>query len=363
MIKPNILFIQTDQQTISAMGCVDRTFKTPNLDKLAKSGIRFTESYCSASVCLPSRNNMWTGCRSIDNGKGKNKIYDKKIKNINLGQVFSKTHKCVSIGKHPPTNFSRTPIPKGMFGTAIAGYDDFVLEKSLERLDEISSNVPFFYFVSFINPHDICCASKLKILGTNEQKYQQLVTLVDKQIGTFLDEFYKRGLDENTIIIFTSDHGSKGKGRYIQEGIQIPLLISWKDKIKPRVSNDLISHIDLFPTLCDLCNIHKPHTITGVSQMEQLLNNKSCREYLEVESYCRLNSCFFGKTNQIQHVVRYKDYKLTNFIDNDTKKIHTLGEQFTDCFDNEIIKNYSYKHMYNIFTEWRNLLIEKTKKD
>ncbi|NND32423.1 MAG: sulfatase-like hydrolase/transferase [Saprospiraceae bacterium] len=123
--------------------------------------------------------------------------------------------------------------------------------------------------------------------------YHKLTEMVDYEIGQVLDALEGSGLDDNTIIIFTSDHGDgaaahkwSAKLSLYQESATVPLIISWPGKIpQGRIDEDhLVSQIDILPTLCEYAGIDQDHEFTGKS-LDPILSDpeSSWRDYLVVE--------------------------------------------------------------------------------
>lgn len=110
--------------------------------------------------------------------------------------------------------------------------------------------------------------------------YWGMVSCIDTHVGKLLDALESRGLDDNTIVIFTSDHGDyMGDHRMIRKGphvyealTHVPLMIRWGDRFKPRSTDAFMSNVDLFPTLCDLAGLPTPEQVQGVSLADFLQN-------------------------------------------------------------------------------------------
>ena len=328
--QPNIILIMTDQhqaEALSITGNVD--VKTPNLDKLAKSGMRFEKAYVTFPLCTPSRSSIFTGKMPHNLGVNSNEIGDDKIKpaekELMLSKMLQKAgYDCAYGGKW---HVSEPSMVEGNGFEMIAPMGDIGLaEKSIEYLkSKKGSEKPFFLTVSFDNPHNICewarneplaygnipevTISKTPQLPKNhlqsstfpevlklEQEaskkiyptanytdedwrqyrytYYQLIEKVDAEIGKILNAIDDLKLRENTLIIFTSDHGdgnaSHGwnqKTALIEESIKVPFIASYKDKIKgTQVSNTLVSNgLDLYPTICEYAGIDVPKELNGKS--------------------------------------------------------------------------------------------------
>lgn len=333
--RPNILLIFTDQQTISAMSCAgNRWVNTPNMDALARSGVRFLNSYCAAPICGPSRGSMVTGLPPHKSGV----IYNGDPLPPDLptiGSVLRESgYYTAWTGKwHLPQSFLREatdawgfhhrPITKDVPMVALGDQTDFLTAMDAEfflRWQAGKQPKPWFLGVSLHNPHDICYhvlekgleypnrdtfpplpsnfeadpnepdAVKLRRQNTRyghelaETKdwdesrwreylhvYSHMVTQVDRAVGLVLRALEVGGWKDDTLVIFTSDHGEGvAAHRWVtklslyEESASVPLIVSYPDHIKPGVSTALASGLDLMPTICDYAGA-KPPGLPGIS--------------------------------------------------------------------------------------------------
>ena len=335
--RPNIIYICTDQQTATAMSCMGNTdLKTPNMDRLAEAGIIFRNAYCSAPLSGPSRSAMFTGYYPheigiIENGAP---LREKEIK-TSLGNMLTKAgYDCIYAGKwhvHTPS------MPqKNDFGfTVIHGHNDYGLAEScVEYLDSRKKNdkKPFFLVACFDNPHNVCELAREQDLpfakiqapdlrdcpglplnyernpyDAGVVKYEQsinykayptidygaddwrryrygyfkLVETVDAQIGKLVDAIDKHKLWENTVIIFTSDHGDgmgahrwNQKSALYEEVVNIPMIVTLPGKQHAgKELPQLISNgVDFYATICDFAGVKAPKDIHGVSYKNLVLS-------------------------------------------------------------------------------------------
>jgi len=161
--KPNILFIMTDQQSATMLSCMGNNYlNTPNLDKLAKSGVRFEKAYAANPVCVPSRFSIQTGLypSAIEmrhNGSDYNKNRNSAIIKNALGNVFKNAGYDTYYG-------GKIHLPGDSQGIESFGYELITTDQRDLLAEEIASflinrkesDKPFLCFTSFINPHDIC---------------------------------------------------------------------------------------------------------------------------------------------------------------------------------------------------------------
>jgi arylsulfatase A-like enzyme len=328
--KPNIILIMTDQHQAQALSIEgNKDLKTPNLDKLAENGTRFKKAYVTFPLCTPSRSSIFTGKMPHtlginSNEKGQNEL-TKSDREIILAQLLQRAgYDCAYGGKwhaHEsdmvPGNGFEMIAPMGDIGLA---------EKTITYLkSKKEATKPFFLTVSFDNPHTICEwarneplpygnipevavsetpqlpknhaqeasfpeslkveqeANKLAYPTANyteedwrqyRYSYYKLIEKVDVEIGKILRTINDLHLDENTLILFTSDHGdgnaSHGwnqKTALIEETVKVPFIASFNGKIKTNAINTtLISNgLDLYPTICEYAGIEIPKGLLGKS--------------------------------------------------------------------------------------------------
>ena len=363
--KPNILFIMTDQQRYDMLSCAgNRYVKTPSLDKLAERGVRFERNYCANPVSMPSRFAMITGHFASEIGYTNNSTKPDTLRVLpiarksSIGNIFRKEGYKTIYSGYPGVYCGRTNIEDYGFTQNGTDYYEGPADFAEKFFSEYSSDdSPFFLYISFMNPHDICYGagidprfpdklgthqiaatmkyielrktmneeeyrkqippvpmnvepngvfSQIKEIGsgsrdwTEEQwnfyrwMYCRLVEDVEKQISRILSSLEYYGLYDNTIIVFTSDHGemcqSHGlvfKNQLLEEATRTPLIIAGPGLQKGIVdSKNLTSGIDLVPTICDLVEISVPKDLKGKS-LKPILKGETSkiqREYIIVES-------------------------------------------------------------------------------
>jgi choline-sulfatase len=367
--KPNILFIMTDQQMYKMMSCMgNQWLKTPHMDKIARKGYRFEKTYCANPVCMPSRFSLLTGHYASEVGVKENTSAEdvSMVREITsksaLGTVFSKAgYETLYSGK---THLYGTK-DLTEYGFTLNDRDPYdgpamYAEKILADIGSRKQDKPFFLFLSFLNPHDICYKAgadkrypddlpeanvretkrllavqkslseeeyhrqipprPANLVPMNDEQpdmvnmstqgrnwddaqwdlynwmYYRLTESVDAQIGRVLTALEKSGLEENTIIVFTSDHGEMNRSHGLitknvmfEESQRVPFIFAGKG-IKSNYSDKstlVCNGLDLLPTLCDLAGIEIPKGISGVSLKPYLMDEgkRPDRKYLVTESY------------------------------------------------------------------------------
>lgn len=320
----NILFIMTDQQFADAMSCAGNPYlNTPNMDKLAARGVRYTKAYCGNPICVPSRTSVFTGLYGHQNGIQLNTNDASLMKGDCLGRWMKEAgYRTAYVGKwHIPHEIQ----DKDWSGFEFVmeknnGVDHLIADPSIDYIKQDDER-PFFLVSSFVNPHDICeyariesgIKDKLKngeigevpspescpplpfnyeipgkepaairehqaqetVKGTyptihwDSDKwrryrwaYYRMIELVDAEIGKILDTLDDRKLWDNTLVVFTSDHGDgmgahkwNQKTLFYDEVARIPLIICHPEEENPgRVeANRLINiGVDTAPTFLEM---------------------------------------------------------------------------------------------------------------
>lgn len=322
-LRPNVVFIITDQQQRTAMSAAGNPcLRTPAMDSVAHEGVLFTRAICATPQCSASRAAIVTGRWPHSAGVIANigaigsQPLDPRLPSV--GHVFRAAgYETAYFGKW---HLGKNPGEHGFeqFDTCKRGRGDLVLARAVEFLNRPHSR-PFIMFASFVNPHDIYKFKTLRKqipLGRRKillpasrhddlaakpepqrryrdedqgvaargfaddqwrnylEVYYYLAEKVDSRIGKILDALRSLGLHRDTVVVFTSDHGDLGgahglpfKGPCMyRELVEVPLAIRWPGVIGAgRVIDDLVSNADLLPTLCDLADIAPPDGMQGRS--------------------------------------------------------------------------------------------------
>ena len=360
--QPNVLFIISDDLTATALSCYgNKVCQTPNIDRLASQGTRFTKAYCQGTYCGPSRASFMSGyyphaIKMLGYGSprpaiGERATWAQHFKNngyytARVSKIF---HMGVpggiekgSDGADDPASWTerfnsagpewkalgdgetlennadgRKPGPVGgntfvlveADGNDLVHSDGKTAAKAVELIKQ-HKDKPFFLGVGFVRPHvpfvaprkdytgflpyskiqlppklkddwaDIPKAginyktSKNMKMDVRRQKkavggYYASVAFMDRMVGQVLDGLKETGLDEKTIVIFTSDHGYHlgehdfwAKVSLHDESAAVPLIIRMPGK-KPAVCHSLVELLDLYPTLSNLCGLKVPERLQG----------------------------------------------------------------------------------------------------
>ena len=333
---PNIVIIFTDDQGYADIGVYGaQGFQTPNLDRLANEGIRFTDFQVSQAVCSASRAALLTGCYSERLGVqgafnhtarvGLNpdeETIAEMLKSIGyVTGIFGKWH----LGHHKKflplqqgfdeylgVPYSNDMWPVDYDGSSLSGTDHFKsfypqlpLIEGNEKIEEIrtlddqdqlttryteravdfitkNKDRPFFLYLPHSMPHVPLGVSE-KFKSKSEQgMYGDVIMEIDWSVGEILKSLAKNDLNENTLVIFTSDNGPwlnygnhagtafplrEGKGTMWEGGSRVPCIMRWPGRITAgSVSNQLAATIDILPTIAAITGADLPaRPIDGVN--------------------------------------------------------------------------------------------------
>jgi arylsulfatase A len=291
---PNVVFILCDDLGYGDLGCYGSKIRTPNLDRMASEGIRFTNFSSADPVCSPSRAALMTG--RYPTRVGVPRVLNPADKEgLNLDETTlanilrSKSYKTMCIGKwHLGRPAEYLPTSRGFdeyFGIPYSNdmnprvllHNTEVIENEA-RLDNLTQrytaeavrfiernkSAPFFLYMPHTFPHIPLAASPQFRGKSSEGLYGDVVEEVDWSVGEIRRALQKNGIERDTLVMFSSDNGpwyqgSPGKLRgrkntTYEGGVREPFIACWPGMIpKGRVCDGLASMMDVFPTVTKLC--------------------------------------------------------------------------------------------------------------
>lgn len=371
--KPNVIIILTDDQgtvDLNTFGAKD--LHTPNIDKLAKEGVKFTQFYAAAPLCSPSRASMLTGLNPHAAGLPGNASSMKGTRGMPTEKVtIAEAMKEVGyttghIGKWH-LGFTPETMPNGQgfdysyghMGGCIDNYShffywngpnrhdlyengqevwedgkyfpDLMVEKADQFIAE-NQNDPFFLYYAINLPHyplqpTAKWREHYKDLPHPRKDYAAFVSTIDERVGHLINTLDSLKLRDNTIIIFQSDHGHSVEDRafggggsagpyrgakmsLFEGGIRVPAIISYPKLIPENEERDQVAlNVDWFPTIMDY--------VIGNSQN---LEGKSLRPLIENPA-AKTNHEVFRWKQGVSWAIRKGDWKLIGFPQDPTKKI------------------------------------------
>mgnify|MGYP003299384684 CR=1 FL=1 len=377
--SPNFIIIFTDDQGFEDIGCFGSPkIKTPHLDKLAAEGRKFTSFYSANSVCSPSRASLLTGCYPV-RVSIPGVLFPRHEIGLNPDEITiadllkSKGYATSCIGKwhigHKPKflptrqgfdsyygipySNDMTIDPEANLAADIKLREGFTLDRirnekpkkdfvPLMRNEEVieypcdqttltkryteeavkfieeNKNKPFFLYLPHTMPHIPLFASE-KFKGKSERGlYGDTIEEIDWSVGEIVKALKQNNLEENTLVIFTSDNGPwlnfgnhagstgglrEGKGTSFEGGQRVPTIMKWPKVISAgSISNNIAATIDVFPTIANIVSSELPkHKIDGVdiSSILEGRRDSNPRDHLYY---------YYGKNNL--EAVRKDNWKL-----------------------------------------------------
>ena len=298
--KPNILFIIADDCTFRDIGCYGGQAFTPNIDKLAKEGMRFTRCFQAAPMCSPTRHNIYTGLYPVKSGAYPNHTFAKEGTKSVVHYLNKSGYRVALSGK---THIS----PKEVFPF---DYLETGKEKNNPNFDAIDrlmkeskqSGKPFCVFACSNEPHtpwnkgdsSRYPAADVKLppyfVDTPETReamtrYLAEVTYYDWQVGELLKLLDKNGLAENTLVMVVSEQGSSfpfAKWTCYDSGLQSACIVRWPDKVAPgTVTDAMVEYVDILPTFLDVAGSDPEPVLDGMSFLPVLTGKKNThKEYV-----------------------------------------------------------------------------------
>jgi arylsulfatase A len=322
--RPNIVFMLADDMGYADLGSFGhKIIQSPNLDRLAAQGARLTHCYAASPNCSPARAGMLTGRSPYRVG-----MYDfarfkplhlpleevtiaEQLKTVGYQTMFAGKWHCsgdFQSGTQPypgdqgfdhwfahAKNFGKDPAGFMRNGEKLpkqSGWmSEIVVDEAIDFIKNRDASRPFFTCLWFSEPHTpVLAADEFQALYRNDRVFEYAknntyggpqvrhnpkteniplyygcVTMLDHHIGRLMKFLDEAGLDDNTIVVFTSDNGPEhrnatafgspgplrgAKGHIHDGGIRVPGIVRWPGKIKPHVSDEPVNGADWLPTLC-----------------------------------------------------------------------------------------------------------------
>jgi arylsulfatase A-like enzyme len=352
---PNIVYIMADDLGYGDVGCYgQKRIATPNIDRLATEGVRFTDCYAGSTICAPSRCSLLTGMHTGHARIRGNEHSPLLAADTTVAQVLKQAGYLTSmIGKwgvgdigtegmpnlkgfdrsygYIDQTYAHTYYPQLMWdgdtekviapnlGGKKVWSPDLLTEQAVNFIDRARAR-PFFLYLVPTLPHannqlGAQTGDGMEVPDDKpytdrpwpqvEKNFAAMVTRLDSQVGRVLAQLKKDGLEDNTIVFFTSDNGphaeggqdpkffdSAGRLRGIKRdlyegGIRIPMIARWPGKIAPGTTSDFAwAFWDFLPTAAELAGVSPPPGIDGMSVVPTLLGRgQAPHEYLYWEFY------------------------------------------------------------------------------
>jgi len=293
MPRPNILWISTHDTSAWHYGCHGDIYaRTPNIDRLAAEGVRYTNAFTAGPICSPSRTSIYTGMHPTTLGThhhrsavirpGAVELLPKML--LDAGYACSRPDNDINLYIAPEES-ERYCTAEGIWDRCPEGKPFFAYFKlgdahaSVFKLTPEKARKERSYLLSDDELHDPDGAP-VPAFVPDVPKFRERMALfydamtnVDKQVGDILGKLEERGLSEDTIVVFWGDHGSgypRGKIHCYDDGLRIPLIMRFPDKYRHlapgppgNAIDDLVMHMDLAPTTLRIAGIPIPGHVQG----------------------------------------------------------------------------------------------------
>ena len=373
--KPNIIFILADDLGYGDLGCYgQQRIQTPNIDRLAAEGMRFTDAYAGSTVCAPSRCTLMTGFHTghaLVRGNGNRPPLDE---DVTVAEVLKKAgYKTGGFGKWALGEAQTTGIPNeqgfdeffGYYsqthahtyypthlwrnrtyellrenrGAQRSGYShDLVNDAAMDWIGKVSGD-PFFCYLAYTIPHadnelgaDTGDGQPVPDYGiyadkpwpAPEKGFAAMITRMDRDVGRLVELLKEKGVDEDTLILFSSDNGPHKEGGhnpaffesqgglrgikrdFYEGGIRVPAIARWPGKVKAgTVSEQPWAFWDFLATAADIAGAGAPPT-DGISILPTLLGKPQPQhEYLywEIQIRDAMQAVRMGKWKGVRYAL------------------------------------------------------------
>jgi arylsulfatase A-like enzyme len=431
----NIVFILIDDMGWTDLGCYGSDYyETPNVDRLARQGMKFTDAYAASCVCSPTRVSILTGkypgrlhiTHAIPiQGAERIKeplplieaIYKKNLplEEVTIAEALKaggyvsatmgKWHVCwdkefypgaqgfdVNVGgnnmgnpgnyfypyngswrmttKHPLTRWNT--LPDGEPGEYLT---DRLTDEALAFMDKHKAR-PFFLYLSHYAVHTPLQAHK-KMIAKYRKKpagkyhknpaYAAMIESVDRSVGRVMRKLEKLGLDEKTVVIFTSDNGGHGritshhplrgnKGNFYEGGIRVPLIVRWPGVVNPgsRCRVPVIS-TDFFPTILDIAGLapRPADHMDGVNIVPLLKEEEELKRDALYWHYPNYIGAGHPGGARPCSVVRQGDWKLIESLEDNRLELFNLKEDRGEKNNLAAIKPETARELHRLLEDWR----------
>jgi len=416
VIRPNILFILIDDMGWKDLACTGSEFyETPNIDRLAREGMRFTDAYAAAPVCSPTRASLMSGkyparlgvTNYIGAGTEKGKVigtpyvpYLSRDETSVAKALLEEGYRTLHVGKwhlggqtHLPEEHGfEVNVGGGHWGAPKEGYfspygmpfledgpegeylTDRLTDEAITLINEPDQRPWFMYYSAYAvhtpiqAPAELVAKyeAKAKAMGLDQSKaieegdfypcehkkdqrlqrrlfqsdptYAAMVENLDTNIGRLMDALQEAEVDDNTIIIFTSDNGGlssaegsptcnlplqEGKGWMYEGGLREPLLVKWPGVVEAGSKCDVaVTTPDFFPTLLDMAGVP--------ARPEQHMDGETLVPLLEETGYLEREDIFWhfphygNQGGTPGSAIRHKEWKLIEFFEDGRLELYNL---------------------------------------
>jgi arylsulfatase A len=412
--RPNVVFILIDDLGWTDLGCMGSPlFETPNVDRLAREGLKFTQAYAACTVCSPTRASLMTGkyparlhltdyIPGEKHPKAKLRIPDwtqhLPLEELTIAKVLKGAgYATASIGKwhlgpaeffpehqgfdlnrggcdkgQPPSYFSPYRIPTLEDGPKGEYLTDRLTDEAVKFI-QANHDRPFYLYLPHYAVHapfqakpEIIEKYRAKIKPGMDQKnaaYAAMVESVDQSVGRILATLDDLKLSEKTIVVFTSDNGGLlpatsnkplrvGKGSAYEGGVRVPLIVRWPGVSRPgSVCETPTITLDWYPTIAEAAGVKlDPKQIVDGASLLPLLRG--------ADGFAR-DALFWhyphyhGGGAKPYSAVRKGDLRLVEFFEDDRIELYNLKDDIGETKDLAASMPEKAQELRKLLSDWR----------
>ena len=410
--KPNFVFILLDDMGWRGLHCFgDQFFETPNIDRLAAEGMRFTDAHACCHVCSPTRASILTGqyparLHLTDYIPGRKEPFAKLREPDWVRQLPHETttlaealgplgYRCASIGKWHLGGKGSLPTDHGFdvnFGGSAAGHHgrmfwpygvpkvdgapgqyltDQLTDEAIKFIDS-NRDKPFLLYFPHYAVHNPVQAkqdrveryrAKLKLKPGDRQHdptYAAMIDSVDESVGRIMDRLRELKIDDRTVVIFMSDNGPlkpysrpsplrASKGSIYEGGLRVPMIVKWPGVAEAgSVCHEPVVSVDFFPTILE---------IAGAPARR--VDGESLVPLLRREGKLRRDAIYWHYPHYSNHLeapcgaIRQGDYKLIEFYEDGRLQLFNLAEDLGERHDLAAEMPEKTRQLHQKLVAWR----------
>ena len=411
--RPNILFLLLDDMGYADTGAYGNTYhRTPNIDRLAREGVRFTDAYAAAPNCSPTRASILTGMWPARTGLTQylpgNVLPHARLlqADLPLGLPLDSTvvaqplsgagYATACVGKWHLGAGAYAPERRGFDESFASGHwgshrrmfaphqlikvpgarDGHYLTDGLTRAAlafiERNRDRPFFLYMSYYSVHgpiqakpDLIdgYADRRDPSGRNHAVYAAMVEGVDQSVGRLLDALDRLGIASSTAVFFFSDNGGvpsrafnggfrSGKGYLWEGGIREPLIVRWPDQVREgRVEGIPVSSVDFYPTMLEMAGVDTSSgpVADGVSLLPLLQESGALERDTLYWHYPHYSNAGSPPTGAL----RKEEWKLIEFFEDSHVELYNLASDPSESVDVADAEPDRARAMLGDLREWR----------
>ena len=418
--KPNVIIVLIDDFGYGDLGCYGSTkHRTPHIDQMAREGIRLTDFYVGSSVSTPSRAALLTGCypRRVSMhvnadpkplmSVGRQVLFPASHKGLNPSEITiaellkGQGYATACIGKwHLGDQLPFLPTRQGFdyyYGipysndmdrpycplplmeqeeviVAPVNQDSLTIRYTNKTVEFIKAHkdTPFFIYLCHNMTHDPLAASPAFKGKSKNGLYGDATEELDWSMGVLFETLKQCGLDENTLVIFTSDNGAQEqfggtnrplrgkKGTTYEGGFRVPCIMRWPARIPANQENDeLVTSMDLLPTLASYCGYEVPK--------DRIIDGHDVTDILEGQSIASPTEVFYYYQKQQLQAIRWRNWKYHLPLQERIKGPHLpdteVGEARLYDLDSDLSETENVIDRYPEVVRQMNRLIEEVRSD